>query len=213
MNQVVRSVQMDDFRKIAASNNSLANRKLIHGIGINDADYKTKIEKDGRGIRCPYYRRWSDMLRRCYSSKFHEKNPTYRDCTACKEWLTFSNFRKWMVQQDWQDRELDKDIISQGNKIYAPAYCRFISSQLNTLLVAHDAARGDLPLGIYWDKQKKKYKAQININGNQKNLGRFKTAQEAKAAYNKAKYAEIQRHAMMQTDPEIKAGLLKWRVE
>jgi len=204
---------MNDFPKIAASKRSLANRKLIYGRGINDADCQTEIVKDGRRITCPYYRRWMNILVRCYSSKFHEKNPTYKGCSVCKSWLTFSNFEKWMLQQNWKGNQLDKDIINQGNKIYAPEYCRFISHELNTLLVARDAIRGSYPMGVSWSKWHKKYTAQISIGGKRKHLGLFKTPEEAKAVYNKAKYAEIKRHAMMQSDPLIKAGLLNWVLE
>jgi len=204
---------MNDFIKIKATARSLSQRKLVYGHGRNDADYKTEIVKNGRTIRCPYYRRWKDMIMLCYSSKCHEKQPTYIGCEVCDAWLAFSNFRKWMVRQPWQGNVLDKDLIKQGNKIYAPEYCRFISQALNNLLLARDAARGDLPLGICWDKQNKKYRACISIDGKRKYLGYFQTVQAAKAAYDSAKYADIQRHAMMQDDPLIKAGLLNWVIE
>jgi len=204
---------MDDFPKIAASAISLANRKLIHGIGINDAWFTVKPTINGKRVPYKPYLAWSHMLKRCYSDLFQMEKPTYVSCTVCEEWLIFSNFEKWMLTQNFDGLALDKDIIKQGNKIYAPEYCRFISQALNSLLTTHGAARGDLPLGVDWHNASKKYRAKISINGKQKILGYFKTAQEAKAAYDKAKYAEIRRHALMQTDPEIKAGLMNWEVE
>jgi len=204
---------MDNFPKIAASKHSLATRKLVYGVGINDAWFHICPRINGKQVMYKPYRIWTHMLERCFSAKLHEKFPTYRGCTVCEEWLIFSNFDSWMNEQDWQGRELDKDILFQSNKLYSPATCCFISKSLNLLLNAHGAARGDLPLGVDWHKARKKYRAKICINGKNKHLGLFKTPEEAKAAYNSAKYAEIHRHAMMQDDPLIKAGLLNWVIE
>lgn len=82
--------------------------KLVYGVGINDADYPTTQREKVNGEwkitwRCLYYDRWVSMLTRCYSSKCHEKQPTYKGCSVCDEWLTFSNFRKWMEQQTGRD--------------------------------------------------------------------------------------------------------------
>jgi len=204
---------MNDFPKIAASAISLAKRKLVYEVGTNDAWFTVKPKINGKQKTYKPYQIWKDMLKRCYDSTYQEKHPTYIGCKVCKDWLAFSVFEKWMLTQEFEGSALDKDIINQGNKIYSPATCRFISKSLNSLLVAHDAARGDLPLGVCWSKQHKKYMAQIKINGKQKHLGYFKAAEDAKSVYNKAKYAEIRRHAMMQDDLEIRAGLLNWIVE
>jgi len=204
---------MDDFPKIKASNNSLANRKLVYGVGLNDAGFAVKPIINGKRMYYKPYQVWTNMLLRCYDSTCQSKHPTYRGCTVCEEWLIFSNFDSWMNEQDWQGNQIDKDILKQGNKIYAPEYCRFISPSLNKLLTASDAMRGSYPIGVSLGKQSGKYKASISINGKGKNLGRFNTPEEAKAVYNKAKYAEIRRQAMMQTDPLIRDGLLNWVVE
>jgi len=204
---------MDNFQKIKASKLSLSMRKLIYGRGINDAWFTVKPKINGKQKTYKPYQIWKDMLKRCYDSTYREKHPTYIGCKVCKDWLAFSVFEKWMLTQEFEGLALDKDIINQGNKIYSPATCRFISKSLNSLLVAHDAARGDLPLGVYWHKRDKVCKAQIRINGKRKHLGSFKTVQEAKSTYNSAKYAEIRRQAMMQTDPLIRDGLMNWVVE
>ena len=95
-------------------------KKLVCGVGINDAGYVVMefetIIVDGKRKRkrvwaCPYHQTWKGMLERCYSTKFQERNPTYIGCTVSKEWLVFSNFRAWMMTQDWQGKHLDKDIF------------------------------------------------------------------------------------------------------
>jgi hypothetical protein len=102
--------------------------KKVYGVGINDADYKIYHQiKCGDGTRktlwvCPYYSTWCSMLERCYGRRSKDKRPTYAGVTICDEWLTFSNFKAWMEQQDWEGKYLDKDYMSviTGKKIYSP---------------------------------------------------------------------------------------------
>jgi len=204
---------MDNFPKIKATAMSLAHRKLVQGIGVNDSWFVVCLTIDGKRMMYQPYRTWVDMLERCYSAKYQQKKPTYIGCTVCKEWLTFSAFEKWMLTQEFGGLALDKDIIKQGNKVYCPEYCRFIPQALNNLLTANNAVRGLCPMGVSWHKRHKKYRAAIRINGKTKHLGLFKTPEEAKAGYDRAKYAEIHRYALMQDDPLIRDGLLKWVVE
>jgi len=51
------------------------------------------------------------MLTRCYYQKRLDIRPSYEECIVCEEWLTFSNFKKWTEQQDWEDKQLDKDFF------------------------------------------------------------------------------------------------------
>ena len=180
------------FQEVPASKSSLASRKLIYGIAINDADYMVRVNIDGKAIACPYYKKWYDMLRRCYSAKYQESKPTYKGCTVCKEWLSFMRFRAWMINQDWQGLELDKDIKVKGNKVYSPEACLFIPGSLNSLLTDNAARRGRYPLGVSWDKSSGKFQARINCNGKSKYLGLFTTAEEASQAYQSARRNKIQ---------------------
>jgi len=47
---------MKEFIEVPASRASLAQRKPAYGIGINDADYMTEQNINGKKVRCPYYR-------------------------------------------------------------------------------------------------------------------------------------------------------------
>lgn len=123
-------------------------KRLIYGVGINDSK-STYIE----GKRCKYYVTWKSMLQRCYSLKYKNKNPTYANCSVCDEWLTFSNFKAWMVKQNWEGKDLDKDILIEGNKIYSPETCFFISRRINTLLNVSKKRIGSLPLGVTFNKK------------------------------------------------------------
>jgi hypothetical protein len=50
--------------------------KLVHGVGVNDADYAVNpLGPDKRGRMCPYYDVWHNMLRRAYDSKYAQDTP------------------------------------------------------------------------------------------------------------------------------------------
>lgn len=142
----------------------MKNRKLIYGVGNKDVNYNTtkweKVSGKWKMIwRCPYYRRWESMLKRCYSSRYQEKFPTYVGCIVCEEWLHFSKFKKWMESQDWEGKHLDKDFLVEGNKVYSPSTCTFLPGELNNFILACTKVRGECPLGVYY---KKRYKGMVN---------------------------------------------------
>lgn len=182
---------MTHFVEIPASNKSLAMRKPVNGIGINDAWYLVTGLLGGRQVMCPYYNTWSHMIQRCYDEKKLITNPTYRGCSVVKEWHTFSVFRSWMEAQDWKGKQIDKDLKISGNRIYSPAACMFISRHMNTLFSSNAAKRGIYPKGVSFNKPKGLYVAQCWVNGKNRNLGGFSTIKEAEVTYlsTKAKVA------------------------
>ena len=165
--------------------------KLVYGVGINDADYITnpKIKENGKWVhlpQCPYYQKWSDMLKRCYSKKSLEKRPTYKGCSVCDEWKYFSKFRAWMEQQKWQGRQLDKDFLVEGGKVYSPSTCVFVPQKVNTFITTRGNKRGDYPLGVSLVKGSRKnpYRAECNDgNGVLYYLGLFPTPEQAHRAW------------------------------
>ena len=187
-------------------------RKLVCGVGINDADYVVQQLVDGKHVVCVFYSTWKSMLRRCYSAKSQAIHTTYVGCSVCDEWLTFSNFKKWMGAQDFEGKELDKDIIVSGNKVYSPDACVFVTQSVNSLLTDHGAARGKYKQGVCWNKRDKIFTAQFMVRGKLKYLGRYDTEQEAYAAYVAAKSAHIREVADTQ-EPRVKAGLYRHATE
>lgn len=152
------------------------------------------------------------MLNRCYSAKFHERRPTYIGCTVANNWLKFSNFKAWMVNQNWRGKELDKDLKVLGNKVYGPDTCMFVLPAINQLLALSGVARGVFPLGVNISPTAggcDRYKAQISKYGKQYHIGRFDTEHEAYMAYKSAKLAYIAEIAEIETNQEIKAALLR----
>lgn len=171
--------------------------KTIYGIGyIGEGEHKANENNKNT----PQYSIWRSMLQRCYDDEFHKKYPTYKDCTVTEEWLNFQNFTEWYIDNYYEvDKgrmNLDKDMLIKGNKIYSPETCIFVPQKVNLLIVKNDAIRGDLPIGIHFEKQTNKYKAQCKIgNGQVKNLGRFDTIEDAFLVYKKFKEKYIKQVA------------------
>jgi len=184
--------------------------RKVFGAGINDADYVVSpTGPDGKQVLCPYYNTWKGTIERAYSPKHHDRRPTYIGVTVCEEWHSFMTFRAWMMTQDWQGKQLDKDIIAPGNKVYSPDTCVFVSPALNTLLLDCGAARGEYPIGVYWNKQTRKFRARVSTAGRDKHLGYFTCPHEAHMAWRKAKVRLIREAAREQDDPRVYAGLMR----
>ena len=182
-------------------------RGLIFGVGINDSDYVTSKRVDGKNIVCPFYRSWVSMFLRSYSKQLHDIRPTYIGCSVAKEWHSFMAFRSWMVVQDWKEKQLDKDILHAGNKVYSPEKCVFIPRKLNSLLCDSATTRGDLPMGVSSDRSY--FQSRVSKDGKQKTLGVSKTPMQAHAIWQKAKALLIEQAANEQTDERIKNALIQ----
>lgn len=205
MNQRILS----DFIKNNSRITCVSNRKLVYGIGVNDSDYLTTETIDNKKVVCPYYLAWKSMLMRCYCEKFKLKQPAYIGCSVCKDWQIFSNFRAWMEVQDWESKELDKDIINPGNKVYCEENCVFVTREINALLNRKKASRGAYEQGVSFNERDKNFKSVIKINGSERFLGYFSTEKKASIAYNKEKSSHIANVANEQENKIIKDGLLR----
>ena len=195
--------------------------KLVCGVGVNDLGYRTQVNEvvtknGGKRIlksvfRCKYYAVWGSMLERCYSKKFLESYPSYIGTSVCSEWLYATAFKKWMEQQDWHGKCLDKDIVVPGNKLYSPETCAFVLPTTNTFVVARDACRGDYPIGVDLYKPTGKYRAQCGnpFTGKVEHLGYFSTPEEAHEVWRKRKHELAQLVAATESDPRVVAALKK----
>lgn len=111
---------------------------MVYGHGVNDMPKGWSSKKNTWNYLV--YRKWRSMLERCYSEKFQEKHPTYKECHVCERWLLLSNFVEDFKKIDGYNEEkflngelqLDKDIKSNGkNKEYSLDNCILISKSEN----------------------------------------------------------------------------------
>jgi hypothetical protein len=195
---------MSEFKEIPASKLSLSKRKLVYGVGLNDADYAVTTKLNSITLRCPIYVKWLNMLNRCYSGKY----PTYADCYIASEWLVFSVFKLWMESCDWKEKDLDKDLLVQGNKMYSSGTCLFIDKKINVLFITSVATRGCYRLGVSFHKREGKFRSTCSDgNGGSVYLGDFVSDELAHKAYKKYKYNLIKELASKQDEP-VKSAML-----
>lgn len=182
---------------------------LVYGVGINDADYKLSSMNSGVRVICPFYQRWTNMLKRCYSKKFQARSPTYIGCYVCDEWLIFSNFKRWMEKQDWPGNVLDKDLLTIGNKVYSPDTCAFVSESLNSFVLDRLSSRGGCPLGVHFCKVYGKLRAQCSNPFSKKNefVGNFDCPHKAHEAWRMRKHLYACQLAGLQTDERVANAL------
>lgn len=187
--------------------------KLVCGVGVNDADYDISIsERIGSKVKihwlCPFYRAWVNMLYRCYSEKSYH---TYKGCSTVPEWHYFMTFRKWMIEQDWEGKQLDKDILVPGNKIYGPDTCVFVTSRVNSFITESTSRRGEWPIGVDFRKDRGKYQARCwsVVTGKYKHLGFHPTAEEAHQAWLTFKLEQAKILASEQNDPRVAKALVE----
>ena len=181
------------------------NDHLICGVGLNDADYVIYPTIDGKRVMCPFYLTWKDMITRAYSEKYQKRYPTYKGCSVVKEWHTFSNFKAWMQTQDWQGKELDKDLKVLGNKVYGPDTCMFIPPIINSFISVPILGKSKLGVTCY---RKNKYVVRIRKYGKHYYIGTFNNEDEAHEAYNE-KRKEYILEVAENSEPQIKKLLIK----
>ena len=193
----------------------LKTKRKVYGVGINDADYQVSwgVVVDGKVKRtmCHFYQTWCSMLCRVYSKHYHKRHPTYIGSSVCEDWIYFSNFKVWMEQQDWEGKQLDKDLLFNGNKHYSPETCVFIDRSLNLFMTECDGNRGECPVGVYWSNKAQKYYAACSNPFMKKSeyLGTFYSPEDAHEAWRIKKLELAIKLADIQDDPRVKLALIE----
>lgn len=168
-------------------------RKPLYGIGINDSDYPVEIKEllsysNGKQTyktiwKCPFMQKWRSMLQRCYSESHLVRQPTYKGCSVCEEWLTFSNFKSWFIENHVDGYNLDKDLKIVGNKVYSSDTCLFVPVWLNCFLSDCRSSRGVLPIGVVKDHNTFRARCNNPKTKRREHLGNFKSEQQAYEAW------------------------------
>lgn len=100
----------------------------VYGVGfIGSGSHRSRT----KGIMNPAYACWHSMIERAYCEKYHAKRPTYADCTVVAEWHNFQVFAEWFEGNAVAGLELDKDILVDGNRVYGPEFCLFVTQREN----------------------------------------------------------------------------------
>ena len=192
-------------------------RPLVLGVGVNDADYVVAPSRSENGKTtfkhmCPVYARWIAILRRCYDEPSRCNRPTYAGCTVSEEWHRFSAFKAWMEAQDWQGKDVDKDLLVSGNRVYGPDTCCLISRSINCLvreITKHAKSEHGLPAGVDFDPKNQRYRSRAHcvITGKRIQLGYFETPSKAHFAWLEFKRAQAEVLAQEQVDQRVASAL------
>jgi hypothetical protein len=174
---------------------------LVQEQGVNDGDYQAFPRINGVMYTCAIYKIWASMLERTQiGGVYQQKYPTYAGTEVAKEWLSFLAFKNWLegvniqfrkelnIAADdptsvWTGRQLDKDLLADGSKLYSPDTCLFVTSNVNSFVLDGGGARGDSDIGVSFHKSTGKYQVNCNNQGRQEYLGLFTHDQLDLAAY------------------------------
>ena len=176
-------------------------KPTVYGVGINDVP---------KSWGKPYYRVWYEMFRRSYDPKWHARKPTYIGCTVDSRWHHLSDFKRWYEEQgDVKGKQLDKDIISPGNKVYGPDKCLLITRELNLFFTKRDSYRGELPIGVF--QRGERFVAAIGLgkHGKRWHIGSYDTPEEAHQVWLKEKRKQLyERYILPETNERLKNALM-----
>ncbi|HHZ94383.1 MAG TPA: AP2 domain-containing protein [Flavobacteriales bacterium] len=196
------------FKEVIATEISIKRRSIIYGMGTNDSWYMTQRRVNGKVAACKIYTTWKNMIKRCSEYASEREKKFYSDCSVCGEWLYFDSFYQWTKKQDWKGKQLDKDLLVEGNKIYSPETCVFVHQSINKLIMDNERVRGDYPQGV--DLTPWGFRAKISINGKHTHLGYFDSIKDASICYAQKKCDYIEDMCEMVSDERVSKALCSY---
>lgn len=116
----------------------------ICGVGFIGASQDVRSLKESKSEA---YKCWRRMLDRCYGLRSKLPNSNYSGCIVCDSWHNFQNFKKWHNDNYIEGYQLDKDIKVDGNRVYSPGTCEFVSHKKNSEKASAKHYRFTSPIG------------------------------------------------------------------
>lgn len=166
----------------------ISNKKYI----VIKKDTKDSEHIKGRGNKT--YKVWRQLLKRALGDDYKSKYPTYADCSVCEDWLKFSKFKEWFdknYRYDLEEQgvrlELDKDLLSNGDKVYSPETCVFLPSCVNNFIAKNKNTNTSGYIGINFNKNTNKWIVRIAEfrKSKRKYCGLFENIEDAIEVYKK----------------------------
>lgn len=133
------------------------------------------------------YMVWNSMITRCYGIDYQKRHPTYKGVITHYDWHNFQNFARWFYENYIDGYDLDKDLLSNGSKIYSPHTCCFIPHEINLFIANVKPVNSSDKTGVDWSKRAQKWRVQIRIGGSKKVLGYYSDIDEAANVYKRAR--------------------------
>ena len=126
-----------------------------------------------------FYKTWKGMRGRCINPKSKGyKNYGGRGITVCEEWLDVRNFIAWceMTYPNISGVSLDR---IDNDKGYSPENCRWADASTQNINQRKREDNTSGYVGIYWNKDSKKWDAKIGVNSKLVNIGTFPLIENA----------------------------------
>ena len=171
------------------------------------------------------YKVWGSILQRCYSDTYHRtKTENYKGVVVCDEWKDLQNFAEWWESNDFSNfvddkgksYQIDKDLLSFGDKVYSPKTCCFVPSEINSLVIGSNKSRGSYPIGVSYHKVTGKFMSRLRKGDSSNYLGIYDKVEEASQAYKTAKESYIKEVAEKwkgKIDDKVYVAVLNWEVK
>ena len=184
----------------------------VFGVGIIGNKYPTTINRKST----KHYVLWKSMLERCYGNSNHKPSVSYKSCSVNGDFKYYTYFYEWCNEQvGFKDGfNLDKDLLTKGNKVYSESTCVFLPNEINLALSTKKSQRGESLIGVR--KTKTGYQSRCNIRGKNYSLGVFNTEIEAFNAYKQAKESYLKELANKwkdEIDTRAYNALMNYQVE
>ncbi|WP_052469434.1 hypothetical protein [Pseudomonas massiliensis] len=113
-----------------------------------------------------------------------------------------------MEKQDWEGKELDKDLLFPGNKIYSSETCVFVDGATNSFLTNTSSRKKDgLPRGVL--TRNGRYTARCSVDGVQIHLGIYDSPEEAHLAWVSKKIEQAKIIAAKQSDQKVAKAIIQ----
>ena len=126
-----------------------------------------------------FYQTWYGMLQRCTNLE-HRSYKDYggRGITVCEEWQDVTNFVAWcdLTYPNIEDATLDR---IDNDKGYSPENCTWSDKTTQAINQRRMKNNKSGYVGVIWHIRDKKWCANIRINKILKQIGSFKTLEEA----------------------------------
>lgn len=140
------------------------------------------IEKYDNRTKHPLYRTYINMIQRCYT-KHHPNYSSYgaRGIKVCDEWLGKQGF--WNFASAMKERPINFSIERKDNdSSYSPSNCIWASKTGQVLNRRLNKNNKSGHVGVHFNKQRQKWRADIKRDGKQIYLGTFGNKADAIAA-------------------------------
>ena len=163
-------------------------------------------------VKSDVWIRWINMIQRCYSKTVHKLKPYYKGKKVCEEWQNFQNFKAWYDEHfvAWEKVDLDKDLLIQGNNVYSPETCAFITHFLNTIFEDRGVKQ------LITQNKDKKYNVAMLILNKKQDVGVFDTKEEAVEAladYKKQYIVSVAESCKGKVQDCVYQAMLNWKVD